>query len=154
MSQIKDQRIPDFLISRSLSELRADFDRNSLEAWANAVVSSNEQELSKRNAHMLIDKMLIDQMLEAAPSVRSSIIRPPGNLMLTVFAWFLSKKTINRVFRQGVNDMRQEYFDALEAGDEREARAIVREYYARLIWGAFMHIGFGWIEKIVGKFKK
>jgi hypothetical protein len=67
-----------------------------------------------------------------APS--RQVYLPPGAMALRLLAWFVSPRTIERVYGQTVADMREEHIEALAARRPRRARWIsIRGHLSLLI---------------------
>ena len=73
------------------------------------------------------------------PIDADAIKRPPGHLGAELLRTIFPKKTYDRVFSQILEDMREEYFAALEEGRPRLAQwrhfqFYVSSIYAAIIW--------------------
>jgi hypothetical protein len=84
---------------------------------------------------------------------RSRIIAPPGHRLLAFAKFFFSRRTVDEVLQPTIEDMREEYHDALIAGEIFKARWI----RVRGCWEFFKAAGlakiFG-IAKVVTKLWK
>ena len=71
---------------------------------------------------------------DQARNKTASIATAPGSLVLKIAEFLCSKKVYERVFLQVVATMREEYFEALDAGRKEKARWIKVRGYLWLIW--------------------
>jgi|ERR671923_2919865 hypothetical protein len=107
---------------------------------------ANEQSRLKKADDM--NSALLSAKKKAGRDKRHVVI-PPGSKLLTIAEFFYSKKTYTLCFKPIVDDMRQEYFEAL--CEKRVWKA--RWMYGLYVWKFFCAMGLNWgfslLEKIL-----
>lgn len=69
-----------------------------------------------------------------------SIEKPPGHRLIMLLQSILPKSTFERIYGQMIADSRQEFYDALDKGDEAEAKKIKRQLNIDLLISVFSFI--------------
>jgi hypothetical protein len=77
------------------------------------------------------------------------IQKPPGFSLERFLRFLVSKKSYERVYGQIIADMREEYFEALHAGEKRKARWIVVRAYVSVLTALLMLLPRGLVNEIV-----
>lgn len=94
----------------------------------------------------------IGMFLEArqAKPRRLKLARPPGTILFAIVKFWFSKKAVEKVFQDVVAEMREEYFEAITAGEKWKSRWIVVRGNAALMLSAIAYVAVTVGKKIKG----
>lgn len=84
---------------------------------------------------------------------RSRVVVPPGYAVLHLLKFIFSKRAFDTVFSQVIIDMREEYFEALEAGKIGKARWIVLRDHLGILLTVVTYLAARVGKKVLGIWK-
>lgn len=98
-------------------------------------------DLMEMIGEILRSSILIERLVRASSkSLQAKVVQPPGTMLVSTLSFFYSKKKYKSLIEQAIADMREEYFEALAAGQHKKAGWIrLRGTYS--VWAAvFMDV--------------
>ena len=90
-----------------------------------------------------IDGLIVNRPLNQATAVTPRISKPPGALLMLLADFFCSTRTLERVVRPIISDLRFEYWEALDGGRRGKAAWICLRGY----WSFFKAVGLNSIAR-------
>ncbi|PBB36750.1 hypothetical protein [Mesorhizobium sp. WSM3868] len=86
-------------------------------------------------------------------SERPTIKKAPASRLLLALKFIFPGRAYERIFKQIVADFREEYFEALSAGENARARWLTICFYLNLMWTTVFWVGTAIAKKLYDLYK-